>query len=339
MKKKIFIVLTTLVICAAMIVAFAGCDGVINFNNNNNNTTSEKSANLVAVSATSSALILDEMQNSEIAMANADAPQKGATLTDEEIEEVKAQLKVLENYMGENAPVITEKVLASGDEYYGEYQYSMTIVTKDMHGNPYEYTMYFNQEKLSEKTEYDKDDDDHKGQLASGVQDFEFEEEFKLSGILVSGENVYELEGIKENETEVDDGETESESSYKMVIRKSDNEYVVFEQSIEEEGNESEQKFEYKVYADNKLVKEFSLEFENEFGESEVEMETRENGNTFRVGYESEIVNGKERIKAEVMKDGKICEVYITVEGKGTEDDPYRHIYRYGDIEKEDYDD
>lgn len=338
MKKKIFAVITSVVLCLALMLVFVGCLNTFNTNNTGGNDSSAQSGNLIAISATSSALILDEMQSASASVATAreDDSLKGTELTEDEIAEVKAQLALLENYMGENAPVVKESVLASGDEYYGEYEYRMTVTTKDMHGNSYEYNMYFNMEKLGEKTEYD---DDRRGQTASGNVDFEFEEEFKISGILVSGENVYELEGKKENETEVEDGETETESTYKMTIRKSADEYVVFEQSVEEEGSEKEQKYEYKVYAQNELKKEFCLEFENEFGESEVEMETRENGNVFKVAYKSEIKNGKERIKAEITKDNKICEVYIRVEGDGSENNPYRHIYTYGDIEDIDYDD
>lgn len=337
MKKKIFAVITSIALCLALIFVFVGC-----MDNQNTNTTGEdnssESENLIAMSATSSALILDEMQNASASVATAkeDSSLEGTALTEEEIEEVKVQLALLENYMGENAPVVTESELTSGEEYYGEYRYRMTIVTKDMHGNAYQYNMYFNMEKLGEKTEYD---DGRRGETASGNRDFEFEEEFRLNGILVSGENVYELSGIKENETEVEEGETETECSYKMTIKKSADEYVVFEQSVEEEGNEKEQKYEYKVYAQNELKKEFCLEFENEFGESEVEMETRENGNVFRVAYKSEMRNGKERIKAEITKGNRICEVMIRVEGKGSPEDPYRHIYTYGDIEDVDYDD
>lgn len=342
MKKKIIAITTTILMCLALVLTVVGCSNVENLfnkNNNTNNNTSQSGANLVAFSASSSAVILDEMQDSASAIATAreDNSLKGTELTEEEIEEVKAQLAVLENYMGENAPVVTEGTVGSGDAYFGEYEYVMTVTTKDMHGNDNVYTMYFNQTKIGEKTEYDDDDDDDRS--PSGSIDFEFEEEFSINGVLVSGENVYTLDGKKEVQTETDDGETESESTYKLTVKKSESEYIVFEQSVESEAGESEEEYSYKVYVDGRCVKQFSLEFENELNEREIEMTTIEDGKYFTVSYESEIVNGKERIKAEVMKDNKVVEVYITVEGSGTEEDPYRHIYTYGEIEDVDYDD
>lgn len=336
MKKKISVIFIVTILALTLTFVFVGCENMIN-NNNNNNSTSAQSSELIAVSATSSALILDNMQSSTsgIALGRDDDSLKGKPLTDEEIEEVKAQLSVLENYIGDNAPSVTQSTLSSGDAYFGEYEYKMVVVTKDMHGNDYEYTLYFNQEKIGEKTEYDDDDD----KLSTGNQEFEFAEEFKLTGIVVSGENTYELSGIKENKEEFDDGQKETESTYKMTIKKSQDEYVVFEQSLEEEDGETEQKYEYKIYSQGKLVKEFSIEFEKEFGEQEVEMKSIENGQIFQVSYESEVINGKERIKAEVLKDNKIVEVIIRVEGSGTEEDPYRHIYTYGEIEDIEYDD
>lgn len=336
MKKKIIVISTTILLCLALALSIVACSETGKPFDNKTSSSLKNSANLVAFSASSSALILDEMQDSSsvIALADNSGAVEGATLSDAEIEEVKAQLAILENYMGDNAPVVKEGAVSSGDVYYGEYEYVMTITTKDMHGNDNVYSMYFNQTKVGEKTEYDDDRN-----APSGSVDFEFEEEFEINGILVSGENVYTLDGRKENETETEDGETETESSYKLKVKKSESEYIVFEQSFEEEAGESEQEYSYKVYVDGRCIKEFSLEFENELNESEIEMTTIEDGNYFTVSYESEIVNGKERIKAEVTKDGKIVEVIITVEGSGTEEDPYRHIYKYGEIEDVDYDD
>lgn len=334
MTKKIIAIATTVLMCLALAFSIVGCAG--GFPDNTDKNNARNSANLIAFSASSSALILDEMQDSSasIALASASGAVEGATLTDEEIEEVKAQLAILENYIGENAPVVTEGAVASGDVYYGEYEYVMTVSTKDLHGNDNVYTMYFNQTKTGEEIEYDNDDEN-----PSGSVDFEFEEEFAINGILVSGDNVYTLEGKKENESETEDGITETESSYELIVKKSDSEYIVFEQSFENEADESEQEYSYKVYVGDRCVKEFSLEFENELNESEIEMTTIEEGKYFTVSYESGIVNGKERIKAEVTKDNKIVEVIITVEGSGTEEDPYRHIYTYGDIEDIEYDD
>ena len=99
-----------------------------------------------------------------------------------------------------------------------------------------------------------------------------------------------------------------------------------------EEG-ETEQKYEYKIYNNRELVKRFELEFETENNKQEIEMKSYENGQVFQCKYEKKTRNGKDYIEAEVMKDGRMIEVFITVEGSGTEEDPYRRDYTYGEYE------
>lgn len=338
MKKRNFTIIIISILCLAMAITVIACtipDNIAGNNNNNNNNSQEFESNLVGISASSAALLLDEMQfaNAGIATFKEDS-QEGQTLSQEDIDLVKEQLALLENYMGENAPTIVQESIGSGDAYYGEYEYKMTITTKDMHGKNYNYTIYFNQTLIKEGVEYDDDD-----YIGSGNQEYESFDEYRIEGIVVSGENTYTMIGEKTNETEYEEGETESESTFKMIVKQSESKYIEFEQTIEKEANESEQKYEYKVYDNKKLIKQFELEFEEELGESEVEMKSIENGQIFQVKYESEMHQGKERIKAEITKGDKLIEVYIRVEGTGTEEDPYRHIYTYGEIEDVEYDD
>ena len=286
---------------------------------------------LVAMSATSSALILDEMQsNTALAAAlSNDSSLEGQQLTEAEIEEVKAQLAVLENYMGDNALSIEQGVPAEDDEYYGVYEVKMTVSTKNLEGEAQVYTMYFNQTETGNKTEVDKD-----GHKDESLWEYETEQAFALEGIVISGDNVYEMVGKKEVETETEDGVTENETSYEMTVRGANGEYIVFEQSFEEEEGESEQKYEYRIFNENReLVKRFELEFETENNEQEIEMKSYENGEMFQCKYEKKTRNGKDYIEAEVMKDGRMIEVFITVEGSGTEEDPFRHVYTYGEYE------
>ena len=299
MKKKNIVLAVILTLCLALSSLLVACGLDNTSNKNNSGIDFSSNAELVAMSATSSALILDEMQtNTALAAAlGKDNALEGQQLTEEEIEEVKAQLAVLENYMGDNAISIEQSAPAEDDEYYGVYEIKMTV----------------------SKWEY------------------ETKQSFALEGIVISGENVYEMNGRKEVETETEDGVTESETSYKMTVRGDNGEYIIFEQSNEEEEGETEQQFEYKIYNDNQLVKRFELEFENEGNKQEIEMKSYENGQVFQCKYEKKVRNGKEYIEAEVMKDGRMIEVFITVEGAGTEEDPFRYVYTYG--EYEDFDD
>lgn len=331
MKKKniILAVVLTLVIALGSLLTACITD---NDTNKNGNTIGNYSSNadLVAMSATSSAVILDEMQENAAlaAVLGKDDSLQGVELTEAEIEEVKAQLAVLENYMGENAITTEQSAPAEDDEYYGVYEVKMTVSTKNLEGETKSYTMYFN---LTETRNEDKVDKD--GHTDESKWEYETEQEFSLEGIVISGENVYEMTGKKEVETETEGLMTENETSYKMTVTGDNGEYIVFEQSFEEEDGESEQKYEYKIYNNRKLVKRFELEFETENNKQEIEMKSYENGEVFQCKYEKKTRNGKDYIEAEVMKDGRMIEVFITVEGSGTEEDPYRHVYTYGEYE------
>lgn len=336
MKKKnivIAVILTLMLVLGSVLTACIldnqPTGGVNGGTLGNYKTNSE----LVAMSATSSAVILDEMQqNTALAKAlnlrNGDDSLEGVELTEEEIEEVKAQLSVLENYMGENAIQIEQGAPAEDDEYYGVYEVKMVVSTKNLEGEVQTYTMYFNQTETRNENEVDKD-----GHEDESKWEYESEQEFALEGIVISGENVYAMSGKKEIETETEDGVTESETSYEMTVRGENGEYIVFEQSFEEEEGETEQKYEYKIYNNRELVKRFELEFETENDKQEIEMKSYENGQVFRCKYEKKTRNGKDYIEAEVMKDGRMIEVFVTVEGSGTEEDPYRHVYTYGEYE------
>ena len=335
MKKKNIVIAIILALMLALGATLTACildnqpTGINGGTIGNYKTNSE----LVAMSATSSAVILDEMQqNTALAKAlnlrSNDDSLEGVELTEEEIEEVKAQLALLENYMGENAIKIEQSAPAEDDEYYAVYEVKMVVSTKNLEGEVQNYTMYFNQTETKNENEIDKDDNKDESKW-----EYESEQEFALEGIVISGENVYAMSGKKEIETETEDGVTESETSYEMTVRGENGEYIVFEQSYEEEEGETEQKYEYKIYNNRELVKRFELEFENENNEQEIEMKSYENGRVFQCKYEKKTGNGKDYIEAEVMKDGRMIEVFITVEGSGTEEDPYRHVYTYGEYE------
>ncbi len=335
MKKKNIVIAVILTMTLALGTVLTGCildnqpSGGTNGGTIGNYTTNSE---LVAMSATSSALILDEMQeNTALAKAlslSNDNSLEGQKLTEEEIKEVEEQLAVLENYMGENAITVEQGAPAEDDEYFGVYEVKMTVSTKNLEGEVQSYTMYFNQTETRNEDKVDKD-----GHEDESKWEYETEQEFSLEGIVISGENVYNMTGRKEVETETEDGVTESETSYKMTVSGENGEYIVFEQSFEEEEGETKQKYEYKIYNNRELVKRFELEFETENNKQEIEMKSYENGQVFQCKYEKKTRNGKDYIEAEVMKDGRMIEVFITVEGSGTEEDPYRRDYTYGEYE------
>lgn len=334
MKK--FIVLIIIATLCLSVVSFTACDTSPKEVNPLNSTSG-----LVAFSSASSAIILDDMSQDN--NADSQTPQQGndgqndqgqsssgQEVTDTELEEIKAQLAVIENFIGQNTPSVSDAEVAEDDKYYGTYARRMTVKTKDMHGTDYEFDIYYN-EVLSSSHE-EKDDDDK--------FDIEKKSNFKLEGIVISGENEYAMTGTKKTETETEGFEEKTETSYKMKIAKNESEYVLFEQQYEQDGKESETSFEYKIYQDGQLVKKFELEYENENGKDEVEMTSIENGELLKVSYETRInKNGKEVIEAKIIRNGETVFVTICPEGDGSQGNPYRHEYKYGGKTHVDYDD
>ena len=159
MKKKNIVLAVILTLCLALSSLLVACGLDNTSNKNNSGIDFSSNAELVAMSATSSALILDEMQtNTALAAAlGKDNALEGQQLTEEEIEEVKAQLAVLENYMGDNAISIEQSAPAEDDEYYGVYEIKMTVSTKNLEGATQSYTMYFNQLETGNHESVDKD--------------------------------------------------------------------------------------------------------------------------------------------------------------------------------------
>lgn len=354
MKKKLLTFVLTVAISLTVLFSFIACDfdniNNKNLGNDNLNNITKNTSSLVAFSTVSSAIILDTMQGqtalSESLLKDYDycddrycddydckthcgnnqgsnnqyAGMSGQELSEEDIAYVQEQLSILDSFMGESAPVVNQSVVADNDEYFGTYEYKMTALVKDINGIEYSYTMYFNEELHSVKEE-------------NGKFEFESEENFKIDGIVISEESTYALSGTKQVEKEQDGFEEETEITYKMRVEKSQTEYIVFEHSQENEGNESEQSFEHKVYQNGTMIKKFELSIENENNENEIEMKSYENGEIFTVEYESEVKGGKEIITATIVKNGERLVVKITPEGDGTQENPYRLVYTYGEKE------
>ena len=347
MKRKLMIIATVAVV-ALLSFALVACTNNDSDKVNGNGSGADLSTkDIFALSASSSAIMLDEAANSQngsavsasdvSAEAPAQAAQSGAAaqspaygseLTEEEKQMLMEQLAVLENFIGDNAVTVTEALVGEDSAYFGIYEYSMIIATNDLSGVRHTFEMYYNQTYLGTKVDYDDD----KPFFGQNGGDFEQEESFRLDGVVLYQGIEYRLTGIKEIETEVEHGQTETETKIEIIVKKDVGEYVRFEHEMSTEADETEQEFSYEYYQNGRKVKEFSLEIGVENGKKEMEMTSIENGKTFKVEYEEKrAANGKDFIEAEVVQNGVKTEVIITVEGAGTKEDPYRYVYRHGD--------
>lgn len=347
MKRKLMIIATVAVVALLSFALVACTDNDSDKVNGNGSGADLSTKDIFALSASSSAIMLDEAANSRndsavsasdvSAEAPAQAAQSGAAaqspaygseLTEEEKQMLMEQLAVLENFIGDNAVTVTEARVGEDSAYFGIYEYSMIIATNDLSGVRHTFEMYYNQTYLGTEVDYDDD----KPFFGQNGGDFEQEESFRLDGVVLYQGIEYQLTGIKEIETEVEHGQTETETKIEIIVKKNVGEYVRFEQEMSTEADETEQEFSYEYYQNGRKVKEFSLEIGVENGKKEMEMTSIENGKTFKVEYEEKrAANGKDFIEAEVVQNGVKTEVIITVEGAGTEEDPYRYVYRHGD--------
>lgn len=125
-----------------------------------------------------------------------------------------------------------------------------------------------------------------------------------LSGVMVFDGKEFEVSGKKEIETEGDEKETSIEFTTKSKANPLN--YVKIKQSVEIENGVQEIKYEYEIYENGEKVREFKLEVEDENGKTEV---------TFKM----EIENAPEETEYKIIKgdDGKLKIKYEKGKEKG----------------------
>lgn len=126
-----------------------------------------------------------------------------------------------------------------------------------------------------------------------------------LSGVMVFDDKEFEVRGKKEIETEGNEKETSIEFTTKSNANPLN--YVKIKQSVEVENGAQEVEYEYEIYENGEKVREFKLEVEDENGKTEV---------TFKM----EIENAPEETEYKIIKgdvDGKFKIKYEKGKEKG----------------------
>lgn len=125
-----------------------------------------------------------------------------------------------------------------------------------------------------------------------------------LSGVMVFDGKEFEVSGKKEIETEGNEKETSIEFTTKSKANPLN--YVKIKQSVEVENGAQEVEYEYEIYENGEKVREFKLEVEDENGKTEV---------TFKM----EIENAPEETEYKIIKgdDGKLKIKYEKGKEKG----------------------
>ena len=171
------------------------------------------------------------------------------------------------------------------------FEEKMIVSYKDLSGNTLSYIMYYNQVLTDSET------DDEDGEV---------EDSFSIDGIMVIGENEYDVHGERKIETE----QGESENTTEFVVTLDNNRTLRVKQSLEIEDDETEQKYSYSLYDGETLVERSTFSYESEQGETELKMSTLKDGKTQVVYFEKELNGDKEVIEIHVGK-GKTGKGYI----------------------------
>ena len=185
------------------------------------------------------------------------------------------------------------------DSDRAEYDEMMKISYIGLNGST-KYEMHYNKMLIP-----DFDDDDR--------WEEEEEEEYAIEGILVVDGLEYPVQGVREIERER--GEYESETEFRVMLE--DGRSVWVEQSESSEKDEHELEYSYLIRENGRVVERSSFSFEEEKGETELEMITEKNGSREMFSFEKETYRGREYIFLRVGSGRETKSYRVVSDGSG----------------------
>ena len=185
------------------------------------------------------------------------------------------------------------------DSDRAEYDEMMKISYSGLNGST-KYEMHYNKMLIP-----DFDDDDR--------WEEEEEEEYAIEGILVVDGLEYPVQGVREIERER--GEYESETEFRVTLE--DGRSVWVEQSESSEKDEHELEYSYLIRENGRVVERSSFSFEEEKGETELEMIAEKNGSREMFSFEKETYRGREYIFLRVGGGRETKSYRVVSDGSG----------------------
>ena len=180
-----------------------------------------------------------------------------------------------------------------------EYDEMMKISYSGLNGST-KYEMHYNKMLIP-----DFDDDDR--------WEDEEEEEYAIEGVLVIDGMEYPVQGVREIERERN--EYESETQFRVTLENGRSVWV--EQSESSEKDEHELEYSYLIRENGRVVERSSFSFEEEKGETELEMIAERNGKRESFSFEKETYRGREDIFLR-LGSGRETKSYLVVsDGNG----------------------
>lgn len=283
MKKKIISIVCALALIGTMTAALTACD----VKGGGNTAKVKVNANDVyALSALTGAEYLAQTESGATGAAETTRP---GVITDADVSGIKDCLNMFDDILAGGG--ISQNVAENTDKD-GEFKDYPFVMTVTVGNTGITAKMYY--KEVNTVTETEIDDGEEETEVST-----------TLSGVMVFGDQKFDVTGKKEIETEGDEKETSIEFTTKSKANPLN--YVKIKQSVEVENGAQEVEYEYEIYENGEKAREFKLEIEDENGKTEV-------------SFKMEIENVPEETEYKIIKgdvDGKFKIKYEKGKEKG----------------------
>lgn len=283
MKKKIISIVCALALIGTMTAALTACD----VKGGGNAAKVKVNANDVyALSALTGAEYLAQTESGATGAAETTRP---GVITDADVSGIKDCLNMFDDILAGGG--ISQNVAENTDKD-GEFKDYPFVMTVTVGNTGITAKMYY--KEVNTVTETEIDDGEEETEVST-----------TLSGVMVFGDQKFDVTGKKEIETEGNETETSIEFTTKSTTNPLN--YVKIKQSVEVENGAQEVEYEYEIYENGEKAREFKLEIEDENGKTEV-------------SFKMEIENAPEETEYKIIKgdvDGKFKIKYEKGKEKG----------------------
>ncbi|UKI48397.1 MAG: hypothetical protein L6V82_02820 [Clostridiales bacterium] len=284
MKKKIISIVCALALIGTMTAALTACD--VKGGGGNAAKVKVNANDVYALSALTGAEYLAQTESGATGAAETTRP---GVITDADVSGIKDCLNMFDDVISGGGITQTVEKNEDVEGLYKDYPFVMTVTV----GNTgITAKMYY--KEVNTVTETEIDDGEEETEVST-----------TLSGVMVFGDQKFDVTGKKEIETEGDEKEISIEFTTKS--RENPLNYVKIKQSVEVENGAQEVEYEYEIYENDEKVREFKLEVEDENGKTEV-------------SFKMEIENVPEETEYKIIKgdvDGKFKIKYEKGKEKG----------------------
>ena len=284
MKKKIISIVCALALIGTMTAALTACD--VKGGGGNAAKVKVNANDVYALSALTGAEYLAQTESGATGAAETTRP---GVITDADVSGIKDCLNMFDDILAGGG--ISQNVAENTDKD-GEFKDYPFVMTVTVGNTGITAKMYY--KEVNTVTETEIDDGEEETEVST-----------TLSGVMVFGDQKFDVTGKKEIETEGNEKETSIEFTTKSKANPLN--YVKIKQSVEVENGAQEVEYEYEIYENGEKVREFKLEVEDENGKTEV-------------SFKMEIENAPEETEYKIIKgdvDGKFKIKYEKGKEKG----------------------